>query len=150
MVSSTKKKMLLHSITVSSDMRYPLLNQYIDRITRFALVLLMAACSGLDQEWSHPAIKFLIRMNPTALLWRRDDDGLRDTRARDDWPIYKLARHPSHCTLMPWIAETYPWVLDKHCVFGLIGQYANRSENSRCTAATIQHFFRLGPLRNFA
>ena len=85
--------------------------------------LLMTACSGLDQEWSHPAIKFLIRMNPTALLWRRDDDGLRDTRARDDWPTYKIARHPSHCLLMAWIAETYPWVLDKHCVFGLIQHF---------------------------
>ena len=40
----------------------------------------MAAC-GLDQEWSHHSIKYLIEMNPSALIWTCDGES----------PIYKIA-----------------------------------------------------------
>jgi len=39
-------------------LRYPLNNIVVSQDLHWSL--LMAACSGLDQEWSHPAIKFRI------------------------------------------------------------------------------------------
>lgn len=102
--------------------------------------LLMAAC-GLDQEWSHHSIKYLIEMNPSALIWTCDGES----------PIYKIASHPQHCVLMPWVAAKYRWVLEsKQCIerppaFFLIANYASRVEGSKCTAATIQHFFSAFP-----
>jgi len=66
--------------------------------------LLNAAICGLERE-SHPAIVSLIERNPSALLWRRDDD--RQTM-NDNRPIQMLASHPQHCVLMPWIATEFP------------------------------------------
>ena len=103
--------------------------------------LLMEACTELHGDDSHPLIKFLIEVFPHALLW-----------VGEECPIYAIAGHPSHCVLMPWIAENYPWVFDheqfteKPPVYTLIRMYSYRSTEGniggiKCTADTIKRFF---------
>ena len=110
--------------------------------------LLTAACTKLESEKSHPAIKFLIEANPSALLWPRADAAT----SKSSSPIYEIANHHSHCVLMPWIAERFPWILDHECcldsppVFMLLHQYANNPDRrTRCNAATIRDFFEAYP-----
>ena len=93
----------------------------------------------------HPAIKFLIQSNPSALLWRENTD-------TDEILIREIADHTTHCVLMPWIATNYQWVLNDEGilmnppVFCLIDQYANRGEaTTGCTAAIIRQFFEAYP-----
>jgi hypothetical protein len=106
--------------------------------------LLMSVCTKLH-EWSHPTIKFLIKANPHALLWGASDAGLD----AEGMLIYEIADHHSHCILMPWIAERYPWVLDhKRCrerppALNLIVHYADEPE--QCTADIVRHFFEAYP-----
>ena len=66
--------------------------------------LLMTATEKTIHEYSHPTIKFLIEINPSALLWSRSDF------TRGSSPIYAIAGHKIHCKLMPWIAERYSWI----------------------------------------
>jgi hypothetical protein len=89
----------------------------------------------------HPLIKFLIEVFPHALLL-----------VGEECPIYAIAGHPSHCVLMAWIAENYPWVFDheqfteKPPVYTLIRMYCYRARGGtigdiKCTADTIKRFF---------
>lgn len=68
--------------------------------------LLAVACQNLQQHYSYPAIQFLIAKNPSSLLWKQNN------AVRTSSPICTIARTPSLCGLMPWIAEHYAWVLD--------------------------------------
>ena len=108
--------------------------------------LLTAACTKLESEKSHHAIKFLIEANPSALLWSSPRGHESSS------PIYTIADHHSHCVLMPWIAERFPWILDhERClntppVFKLIHQYANNPDRrTGCNAATLRDFFEAYP-----
>ena len=90
----------------------------------------------------HPAIKCLIKANPSALLWKTSSG---------ERIIHDIAGHPSNCVLMPWIATNYQSVLnhginlERPPVFTLIDRYANRRETTGCTAATIRQFFEAYP-----
>ena len=103
---------------------------------------LLSACTTCQCEQLHPAIKFLIELNPSALLWPSD------TSSR---MICNIACHPSHCVLMPWVATHYQWVLDhERCLESppasyFLSEYANREEESGCTAAIIREFFEAYP-----
>jgi len=105
--------------------------------------LLFVACEKLHREWSHPAIKFLIEKNPSALLWRR-----RDADDGGGTPIHAIADHSCHCQLMGWIAETYPWVLDHRIcrrhppTFDFLDRY---SRNPSCPASPVRRFFQAYP-----
>ncbi|KAL3929092.1 MAG: hypothetical protein SGBAC_012364 [Bacillariaceae sp.] len=68
--------------------------------------LLSVACQNLQQQHSYPAIQFLIEKNPSALLWKQNN------AVRASSPICTIARTQSLCGLMPWIAESYTWILD--------------------------------------
>ena len=103
--------------------------------------LLMEACTELHGDAFHPLIKFLIEVFPHALLW-----------VGEECPIYAIAGHPTHCVLMAWIAENYPWVFDheqftkKPPVFTLIRMYGYRARKGniggiKCTADTMKRFF---------
>ena len=103
--------------------------------------LLMEACTELHGDDSHPLIEFLIEVLPYALLW-----------GGEECSIYAIAGHPSHCVLMPYIAENYPWVFDdeqcikKPPVHTLIRMYSYREREGiidgiKCTADTIKRFF---------
>ena len=103
--------------------------------------LLMEVCTEPYGDYSHPLIKFLIEAHPYALLW-----------VGDECPIYAIAGDPTHCVLMPYIAENYPWVLDheqcikKPPVHTLIRMYSYREREGaiggiKCTADTIKRFF---------
>ena len=61
------------------------------------------AGSRLDSELSKPFLKLLIDTNPSALLWQKGDD---------HYSINFISSDPQVCTLMPWIATNYQWVLD--------------------------------------
>ena len=102
--------------------------------------LLTTACTKLEREWSHPAIKCLIETNPAALLWKRSD--------HDDCPIYELSGNEHHCKLLPWIALNYPWVLDECIerppVFDMIRKYGDRDMNG-FLGDTLKHFFEMYP-----
>ena len=113
------------------------------RIVKQRNTCLLDACTTCQCEQLHPAIKFLIEANPLALLWETD----RGWRI-----IHKIAGHTSHCVLMPWIATNYQWVLDRDhdiylfpSVFHLLNRYANRREETGCTAAIIRQFFEVYP-----
>ena len=86
----------------------------------------------------HPAIKCLIKANPSALLWKSTSG---------ENIIHDISGHPSNCVLMPWIATNYQWVLNHGVclenppVIYLIRRFANRRETTGCTAATIRQFF---------
>ena len=104
---------------------------------------LLDACINLTTcryEQFHPAIKFLIEANPSALLWQ---PGFATKL------IHKVANHPSHCVLMPWIATNYQWVLDNEIclrdppVFYLLERYINGA--TRFYTATIRQFFEAYP-----
>lgn len=116
------------------------------RIMKGNASLLSVACTNLDDEYFHPAIKCIIGANPSALLW--DTATYIYTVER---MIHKVAGHPTLCVLMPWIAANYHWVLDHEIlcledppVFCLINQYANRGA-TKCSAAIIQQFFEAFP-----
>ena len=116
------------------------------RIMKGNASLLSVACTNLDDEYFHPAIKCIIGANPSALLW--DTATYIYTVER---MIHKVAGHPTLCVLMPWIAANYQWVLDHEIlcledppVFCLINQYANRGA-TKCSAAIIQQFFEAFP-----
>ena len=63
---------------------------FLARIVQHKKPLLSAVCTALENEFFHPAIKFLILANPSALLWTTT--------------IHLIAGHSAHCVLMPWIA----------------------------------------------
>ena len=107
--------------------------------------LLSVVCTTCQCEHFHPAIKFLIVANPSALLWQSHLGG------RIDRIINIIANHSVHCVLMPWIATNYQWILDRDhdifphpSVFDLLHRYANREETG-CTAAIIRQFFEAYP-----
>ena len=109
------------------------------------LSLLSVACSHLGGTiFLLPAIKCLIRANPSALLW---ETGNRTGITHVSSQIYMIARHSFHCVLMPWIAEKYRWVLDHGIcledppVFYLLELYVS----SNCNAETIRQFFEAYP-----
>ena len=99
--------------------------------------LLSVVCTTCQCEHFHPAIKFLIEANPSALLWEFAATSV----------IHNIAYDPSHCVLMPWIATNYQWVLDHEIclqvppVFDLINRYARRGGTTDCTATIIRQFF---------
>ena len=104
--------------------------------------LLMTLCSKTHDTWTHPAIVFLIRTNPSSLLWTGSDT--KDS-ARN--PIEVIAGHSSHCVLMPWIAQHYGWILDhpncleKPPIFKLVSNYTNGG----CKEQILRDFFTFYP-----
>jgi len=106
--------------------------------------LLLVACSKLILDTSHDVIKCLIQTYPRALI----------TYSDNGTPIYMIAGHPIHCTLLPWIATNYTWILDHEVdkdrteypffAFLLLEQYIKR-RRTRCTATTVINFFEAYP-----
>ncbi|GAX22010.1 hypothetical protein FisN_6Hh257 [Fistulifera solaris] len=88
-------------------------------------------------------IRFLIEINPDALLWaHRADDGFGRTAA-----INMLAEYG--CPKLPlWVAERYPWVLHhKQCRvmpphLAMVRAY---TDSGICDAETIRKFYELYP-----
>ena len=115
------------------------------RITKGNASLLSYVCINLDGKRFHPAIKFLILANPSALLWETDINYIGERT------IHNIAGHSTHCVLMPWIATNYQWVLDNELcledppLFYLLEQYARRRDETGCTAAIVQRFFEAYP-----
>jgi len=103
--------------------------------------LLLVACNKLNLDTSHDVIKCIIQSYPRSLI----------TWSENGIPLYMIARHPQHCTLMPCIA-TYTWILDHefdrlgHPKFAhqLVDMYKGRRHTS-CTAATVKNFFEAYP-----
>ena len=122
----------------------------LSRIVQDDRSLLSVACINRAREPSwisirlffHPAIKFLILANPSALLWAFGDSSK---------VIHMIARHVSNYVLMPWIATNHQWVLDHEIcladppVFNLIRLYRNGDVTTRCTSTIIQQFFEAYP-----
>lgn len=110
-----------------------------NKTTLFDVVFI--ACSTFDSEVSNPIIKPLIDANPSALLW-----GQRI-------PIYVIPRHPSQCSLLPWIAANHQWVLDHECfiddppVINLLRLSATtpNETTSSFIAKIIREFFKAYP-----
>ena len=71
------------------------------RIMKGNASLLSVACTNLDDEHFHPAIKCLIESNHFALSW--------ETIARKK-AIHMIAYHQSHRLLLPWIATNHQGV----------------------------------------
>ena len=115
------------------------------RIMKGNASLLSYVCINLDGKRFHPAIKFLILANPSALLWETDINYIGERT------IHNIAGHSTHCVLMPWIATNYQWVLDNELcledppLFYLLEQYARRRDETGCTAAIVQRFFEAYP-----
>ena len=64
--------------------------------------LLLVACSKLNLDTSHDVIKSLIQAYPRALItWVYYESGRTA-------PLYIIAKHPQHCTLMPWLITRGP------------------------------------------
>jgi len=92
-------------------------------------------------------IKFMIQMNPSALIWKRSAQWYPRVGFTFGGmpPIFMIVHNGLHCILMPWIAANYSWVLDhkdgKRSVFDLIDHYNRRYDTSQCTTALIKQFF---------
>lgn len=115
---------------------YPILAEVISK-DLICWSLLTTICEKVHNELAHPAIKYLIEANPIALLWKWGEAYEPST------PIKCIASSPTHCTMMPWIAENFSLILNHpkcsnrppHCE--LISQYTNGS----CHADIIRQFF---------
>lgn len=96
-------------------------------------------------------IKFMIQMNPSALLWVGPGQvyPVVGFTFGGKSPIFMIVHNDLHCTLMPWIAAKYPWLLDheeaKRSVFDLIDLYNSRNDTSQCTTSLIKQFFEAYP-----
>jgi hypothetical protein len=104
--------------------------------------LLTAICEKTcSRDVGHNAMKFLITMNPYALIWRWGDeyDPLN--------PVKKIAQNDCHCVLLPWIAEHHSWIFDHPKVrerpphFELVRNYANGG----CSASVVRSFYEWYP-----
>lgn len=134
-----------HDLVTGSVTKFPMLARTVHKsILNWSLLTL--TCEKFCHKWSHRTIKFLIEMNPSALIWRRADIG--------ESPIYAIADHRNHNTLMPWIAQTYPWVLDHarcqadqdgneidHPTINLVETYSN----GHCSEGTLRNYFEVYP-----
>ena len=70
----------------------------------FCESLLSTLCERQEHtDLVHPAIKFLVIQNSSALLWEFKSNYLT---------IHIIANIGTHCVLMPWIAQFYPSVLE--------------------------------------
>lgn len=103
--------------------------------------LLAVACTNKNRVLSHKVIKFLIGMNPSALLWKQAN------KIDCSRPIYTIARSQAHCVLMPWIAEHFCWtlghpvVLDRPPALKFVDLFPNGS----CEASIMKSFFETYP-----
>jgi len=97
--------------------------------------LLTTICEKVHNNLSHPTIKYLIEKNPIALLWKWGDIDHPST------PIKCIAMN--HCTLMPWIAENFQWVLDHPKCLNIFphNELVHRYTDGRCHADVVQQFF---------
>jgi hypothetical protein len=100
--------------------------------------LLAVACRH-NRKLSHKVIKFLIRMNPSALLWKP----WRPNKSPS--AIHAIAKN--HCVLMPWIAEHYRWALHHPVVLHRPPslKFVRLFSNGFCDASIIQQFFEIYP-----
>jgi hypothetical protein len=101
--------------------------------------LLTVVCEKTySRDVGHDAIKYLISMNPHALIWRWGDDSN---------PIKTIARNDCHCVLLPWIAEHHAWIFEHPEVrqrpphFELVRNHAN----GVCSASVVRSFYEWYP-----
>ena len=95
---------ILNSQVQSAVNEHPIFAQVISK-DLLCWSLLTTIFEKVHNELVHPTIKHLIETNPIALLWRWD-------RYEASTPIKCIASTPMHCTIMPWIAENFPWILN--------------------------------------
>lgn len=85
----------------------------------------------------HDAIKFLITMNPHALMWK----------GKHKRPIHIIAENSCHCVLLPWIVEHHAWIFEHPKLrrqpphYELVSHYAS----GECSASVVRTFYELCP-----
>ena len=115
----------------------PILAKTVDKII-LNWSLLATLCQKTSDALCHPAIKFLIEQNPSALVWKIGEG---------QSVLHSMAEDSEHCVLLPWIAEHFSWVLD-HPVCRREPPHialAKSYSNGGCSPLVVRRFYELYP-----